>query len=58
MSDRMFSLLERHQRLDRMLADARRKRWPDPMEILRLKKLKLAIKDRIATMMRRKTRTA
>lgn len=53
MSDQMFRLMERHQKLDRLLTDARRRRWTDPLEILRLKKLKLAIKDRIARAMRR-----
>ena len=48
MSDHVFRLMERHQKLDRLLHEARRRRWSDPLEILRLKKLKLAIKDRIA----------
>jgi uncharacterized protein YdcH (DUF465 family) len=54
MSEHVFRLMERHQKLDRMLHDARRRGWNDPLEILRLKKLKLAIKDRIAAAMRRK----
>lgn len=54
MSDHVFRLMERHQKLDRLLHEARRRRWIDPLEILRLKKLKLAIKDRIAAAMRRK----
>ena len=48
MSDRYFTLLERHQQLDEALRLARRKRWTDPFEIARIKKLKLAIKDRLA----------
>ena len=47
MSDRMFRLMERHQKLDRLIAEARKRRSAEPFEILRLKKLKLAIKDRI-----------
>lgn len=53
MSDDLFRLMERHQKIDRLLREARRRRWTDPLEILRLKKLKLAIKDRIAAAMRR-----
>lgn len=52
MSQRMYRLMERHQKLDSLLALARQKRWADPLEIARLKKLKLAIKDRIARLMR------
>jgi uncharacterized protein len=48
MSDRYFTLLERHQKLDDALRLARRKRWIDPFEIARIQKLKLAIKDRLA----------
>lgn len=48
MSDRLFRLLERHQKLDEALRKVQTRRWPDPFEIARLKKLKLAIKDRLA----------
>ncbi len=48
MSDRLFRLLERHQKLDEALRQVQTRRWPDPFEIARLKKLKLAIKDRLA----------
>ena len=54
MSDHVFRLMERHQKLDRLLQEARRRRWSDPLEVLRLKKLKLAVKDRLARAMRRK----
>lgn len=58
MSDHVFRLMERHQKLDRLLQEARRRRWSDPLEVLRLKKLKLAIKDRLARAMRRKSSQA
>jgi len=58
MSDRTFRLLERHQKLDELLRRAQTRRWPDPLEISRLKKLKLAIKDRLARLTRRPARTA
>ena len=48
MSDRLFRLLERHQKLDDALRHVQARRWPDPFEIARLKKLKLALKDRLA----------
>lgn len=57
MSNRVFRLMERHQKLDEALRQARRRRWVDPFEIVRLKKLKLAIKDRIARLMRRPQKT-
>jgi uncharacterized protein len=53
MSDRVFRLLERHQKLDEALRAAQRRQMGDPFEIVRLKKLKLAIKDRIARVLRR-----
>lgn len=57
MSDRVFRLLERHQKLDEALRRLQAKRWPDPLEIARLKKLKLAIKDRLARLARRPVRS-
>lgn len=48
MSDTTFRLLERHQRLDDHLRRAQSRRFADPFEIMRLKKLKLAIRDRLA----------
>ena len=58
MSDRLFRLLERHQQIDTELRSAQRRRWVDPFEIARLKKLKLALKDRLARIARRKPVTA
>ena len=48
MSERYFRLLERHQRLDERLRGLQRRATADRFEIARLKKLKLAIKDRLA----------
>lgn len=53
MPDRVFRMLERHQQLDAQLSLARSRRWPDPFEIARIKKLKLALKDRLAGLLRR-----
>ncbi|MFA9201239.1 MAG: DUF465 domain-containing protein [Cypionkella sp.] len=54
MSDRYFRLLERHQKLDERLRLLQRLRSADPFEIARLKKLKLALKDHIARVLRRR----
>ena len=47
MSDHVYRLLERHQKLDDLLRRVQSRRGASPFEVLRLKKLKLAIKDRI-----------
>ena len=47
MSDRVFRLMERHQKLDEMLRRLQARRTADPFEIVRLKKLKLVLKDRL-----------
>lgn len=54
MSDRLFRLMERHQKLDRALRQLQVQRWPDPFQIARLKKLKLALKDRLARLYTRR----
>ncbi len=56
MSDKAFLLLERHQKLDERLRRAQARRFPDPFEIVRLKKLKLAVKDTLARLARRAMR--
>lgn len=56
MSEQAFRLLERHQKLDSRLRLLQGLRWPDPLELARLKKLKLAIKDRLARVARFPTR--
>lgn len=52
MSDRLFRLMERHQQLDCLIATAQRRRFVDALEVLRLKKRKLNLKDRIARLTR------
>ncbi|MDP3906385.1 DUF465 domain-containing protein [Novosphingobium sp.] len=54
MSDHVYRLLERHQKLDDLLRRVQSRRAADPFEVLRLKKLKLAIKDRINWLMQRR----
>lgn len=53
MSDTAFRLLQRHQWLDDRLRKAQSRSFADPFEIMRLKRLKLTIKDRIAALARK-----
>lgn len=47
MRPRLFPLLEMHQKIDEALRRELRRRWPDPFRVIRLKKLKLRVKDRL-----------
>ena len=42
-----------HRRLDDEIRRELKRRWPDSMRLLRLKKLRLAVKDRLHARMRR-----
>ena len=53
MSIHAYRLTAMHQRLDEAIRDEMRRRLPDSIRLLRLKKLKLAVKDRLAALMRR-----
>jgi len=46
---RLQQLMQRHARLDREVAEENRRPMPDEARLARLKKLKLALKDEIAT---------
>ncbi|EQB19534.1 MAG: hypothetical protein K0R64_289 [Novosphingobium lindaniclasticum] len=48
MTDFMFRLLERHQKLDALLRLAQGRRFADPLEIARLKRLKQEFRGRLA----------
>jgi len=52
MSAQAFRLTLAHQRLDEAIASEMRRKWPDSIRLLRLKKLKLAVKDRLASLAR------
>ena len=43
-----FRLMQYHQKLDAELRSERARRWPDMFRIQKLKRLKLAVKDRLA----------
>jgi uncharacterized protein len=47
MTTKTYSLVLKHQQLDAALCTERARRWPDVMRILKIKKMKLAIKDRL-----------
>ena len=47
MRPRLFTLLEMHQRIVEALRRELRRRWPDPLRVIQLKKLKLRVKDRL-----------
>jgi uncharacterized protein len=52
MTNYSFRLLQFHQRLDGELRGELRRSWPSFDRIQRLKKLKLAVKDRLNRLMR------
>jgi hypothetical protein len=54
MSQQVFSLLSRHQQIDEALRLERKRRWPDVMRMMRLKKVKLLLKDRLSALMLRR----
>ena len=47
MKKRLFHLLEKHQRVDEELRRESGRRWPDVFRVMKLKKMKLRIKDRL-----------
>ncbi|MGB3318307.1 MAG: DUF465 domain-containing protein [Sphingopyxis granuli] len=52
----IFHLTALHRRLDEAVRREARRRGGDPFRVPRLKKLKLAVKDRLASLMRRSVR--
>jgi len=48
MTERMFRLLELHQKLDAMINFARTSRPADPLAVARLRKRKLELRKRLA----------
>lgn len=43
----VFNLFRKHQQLDEQLRDERSQKYPDFVRLARLKKMKLAVKDRL-----------
>lgn len=58
MDPRLYRLMEKHQRIDSLIQVEQRRRWRDPYRIMRLKKLKLRIKDLIHRFTARSRRRA
>lgn len=54
MSQFAFHLMQRHQQIDAALRREQARRLPDFGRLQKLKKLKLAIKDRLARLMLRR----
>lgn len=52
MSSATYRLTHIHRRLDDAITHEMRRRLPDSLKLLRLKKLRLAVKDRLAILMR------
>lgn len=57
MTDRIFRLHEQHRRIDDALRAELARRLPDSFRLLRLKRMKLAVKDHIAALMRKRRQT-
>ena len=53
MSSSTYRLTQTHRRLDDAISTEMSRRLPDSLKLLRLKKLRLLVKDRLATLMRR-----
>jgi hypothetical protein len=58
MTVRVFNLMEAHQRIDEELRLEAKRRWPDVFKMMRLKKRKLRIKDRLVALASKRRRTA
>ncbi|HMT42529.1 MAG TPA: DUF465 domain-containing protein [Sphingorhabdus sp.] len=50
MSERTFRLMQYHQKLDEELRAEMRSNWPSFTRIQRLKRMKLAVKDKLQTL--------
>jgi hypothetical protein len=53
MSSSTYRLTQTHRRLDDAITREMERRLPDSLKLLRLKKLRLLVKDRLARLMRR-----
>lgn len=53
MSSSAYRLTHIHRRLDDAISSETARRIPDSLKLLRLKKLRLSVKDRLTAMMRR-----
>jgi hypothetical protein len=53
MHPRLYRLIEAHQRIDRALRRELKRPLPDSMQLIRLKKLKLRVKDLVGRFLRK-----
>ena len=56
MSSATYRLTQTHRRLDDAISEELRRRLPDSLKLLRLKRLRLAVKDRLTALMRKQPR--
>lgn len=52
MSEATYRLTRIHRQLDDAITEEMKRRRPDSLRLLRLKKLKLAVKDRLTALLR------
>ncbi|HEY0628929.1 MAG TPA: YdcH family protein [Sphingomicrobium sp.] len=58
MHPRLYRLMDKHQRIDRLIRLEQSSSWQDPIRLARLKKLKLRVKDLIQRFASRSARRA
>jgi uncharacterized protein YdcH (DUF465 family) len=54
----IYRLIVIHRRLDEEIRNELARRWPDSIRLLRLKKLRLSVKDRLYSKLRRTAASA
>jgi hypothetical protein len=54
----IYRLTVIHRRIDEEIRHELKRRWPNSMRLLRLKKLRLAVKDRLHRMLPKQPRAA
>jgi uncharacterized protein YdcH (DUF465 family) len=54
----IYRLIVIHRRLDEEIRRELERRWPDSIRLLRLKKLRLSVKDRLYSKLRRTAASA
>lgn len=57
MSERTFRLMQYHQKLDEELRSEMRSNWPSFARIQRLKRMKLAVKDKLQALVAKGRKT-
>ncbi len=58
MTNKIFALFQKHRRLDDAIRVEQARTWPDVVRIVQLKRLKLAVRDRLHGFATQKTLAA